>query len=111
MNWDNDVNKLNLEAIPEEVKKDAFKLIDEINSTWDVFQTNMKALKGKRIPRNGLSKYKKVIKYTMLVVRSDVTGGTKYSIVEPSLTYVTLTTTVPLDGYWWQLVQSWQMTA
>ena len=55
----NDVNKLNSEAIPEEGKKDSSKLINEINSTWEVFQTSMKALKGKRIPRNGLSKNKK----------------------------------------------------
>ena len=85
VNWDNEVEKLNLEELPEEDKKEATNLLEEIANYWQLFKSNMRSIKGKRIPRNHLVKYPmhlpQNIKEILLICMSDATGGTRYALM------------------------------
>ena len=81
INWDNDLRSIKLDALPDDDKNEAYKLIEEINANWDIFQSNMKEISTKRILKNPISKETKQVSETLLIIMSDATGGVKYSIV------------------------------
>ena len=49
INWDNNLNTLKLDSLPDEDKKDASNLMEEIKTYWNVFQNNVIALKGNNL--------------------------------------------------------------
>ena len=80
VSWDNNLNELNLEDLPEEEKEDAMVLLEDIRKYWFIFQENLKILSTKRVKKNDVSKITKKITKRMLIVMSDASGGLKYSI-------------------------------
>ena len=52
IDWTNNLLDLNFQALPDEDALEANKLLDEIKSLWEVFTTNMLAIKDKKVARN-----------------------------------------------------------
>ena len=80
ISWDNNLNELNLDDLPEEEKEDAMGLLEDIKKYWVMFQENLKNLSSKRIKKNNIAKIAKKIIKRMLIVMSDASGGLKYFI-------------------------------
>ena len=80
MSWDNNLNELNLENLPEEEKEDAMVLLEDIRKYWLMFQENLKDLSSKRVKKNNIAKIAKTIIKRMLIVMCDASGGLKYFI-------------------------------
>ena len=78
--WDNDLAKLDLDSLPDGEKSEAVELLDEIMKYWEIFRKNIKDLRNKKVKRNALAKIDKKIIETLLIVMSDASGGTKFSV-------------------------------
>ena len=80
VSWDNNLNELNLDDLPEEEKEGAMVLVEDIRKHWFVFQENLKDFSSKRDKKKNIAKIAKKIIKRMLIVMSDASGGLKYTI-------------------------------
>ena len=80
VNWDNNLLEMDFQALSEDDQKQAAGILEEVKSYWNVFTSNMEMLKTQRVCRNLLAKIGKKVLQRLLIVMSDATGGSKYSI-------------------------------
>ena len=71
---------MDLSSGPAEDQETVKNLLNEVEKYYEIFQANMKNLKGRKVKRNAFSKINKQIIHSILIVFSDASGGKKYSL-------------------------------
>ena len=61
VNWDKEIMEMDLSSLPVEDQETVKSLLREVESYYEIFQSNMKNLKGKKVKRNVFSKMVKEI--------------------------------------------------
>ena len=80
VNWDNSLLEMDLTALPIEDQQVVKNLLNDVEKYYEIFQSNMANLKGKKVRRNPFVKCNKKIIQSMLIIFSDASGGKKYSL-------------------------------
>ena len=66
---------MDLSSLPAEDQETVKNLLNEVEKYYEIFQSNMKNLKGRKVKRNAFSKINKQIIHSILIVFSDASGG------------------------------------
>ena len=72
VNWDNEIMEMDLSSLPVEDQGTVKNMLHEVEKYYEIFQSNMKSLKGRKVKRNAFS-------HSILIVFSDASGGKNYS--------------------------------
>ena len=71
---------MDLAALPIEDQQVVKNSLNDVEKFYELFQSNMAHLKGKKVRRNPFAKCNKKIIQSMLIIFSDARGGKNYSL-------------------------------